>query len=116
MTKKKKGDSACAKGATREGERKGDTARCQSGLLQTVFQGAGHGGAECAAVWLAVPFSAGLRAAHQGKKRNNRKRRVGLFTQPSSDTEITFWNLFVCLCEPHSSVYRKLYISSNILT
>ena len=48
------------KGAAREGEGKGDPEGCQSSVLQTVFQGAGHGGAQCVAVWPALSLTVGL--------------------------------------------------------
>lgn len=56
----KKRDSSCPEGAAREGERKGDPTGCQPGVLQTVLQRAGHRGSQYAAVWPAVPLSAGL--------------------------------------------------------
>lgn len=62
---------ACAQGAAGEGEgkREGGCTWSESGFIQTVLQGAGCGGAECAAVWPAQLLTAGLWAAHQCKRR-----------------------------------------------
>lgn len=53
---------ACAQGAAGEGEgkREGGCTWSESGFIQTVLQGAGCGGAECAAVWPAQLLTAGL--------------------------------------------------------
>lgn len=61
-------DCACAWGAVREGKRKGVEAVGQSGIVQTVFQRAWHGGAWCAAVRVAFSFP----APHRGKTWNTR--------------------------------------------
>lgn len=50
----------CIAGAAGKGERKRESSRCQFGSVQTLFQRAGHGGAQCSSVWFVVPLAAGL--------------------------------------------------------